>query len=69
MQHDLNPRRARRNVERKTTMWLVELMALLTAAQWLNLLSAALCVALACGMNDRAGAILSALLCVLAAFL
>lgn len=50
-------------------MWLVELMALLTAAQWLNLLSAALCVALACGMNDRVGAVLSALLCVLAVFL
>ena len=50
-------------------MWLVEMLAALTGAQMLNLVSAALCVALAGGMNDRAGAMLSALLCVLAVFL
>lgn len=50
-------------------MWLLEWIAALTAAQGLNLLSAALCVALACGMNDRLGAVLSAALCVLAVFL
>ena len=50
-------------------MWLLEWIAALTAAQALNLLSAALCVALACGMDERTGAILSALICVLAVFL
>ena len=50
-------------------MWLLEMLAALTGAQVVNLLSAALCVALAAGMNDRVGAVLSALLCVLAVFL
>ena len=50
-------------------MWLLEMLAALTGAQVVNLLSAALCVALAAGMNDRVGAVLSALRCVLAVFL
>ena len=50
-------------------MWLVDLLLLLSAGQALNLMSAALCLALACGLNDRTGAILSAFLCVLAVFL
>lgn len=50
-------------------MWLIEMLAALTGAQVVNLLSAALCVALAAGMNERTGAILSAVLCVMAAFL
>ena len=50
-------------------MWLLEMLAALTGGQLLNLVAAALCVALAGGMNDRAGAMLSALLCVLAVFL
>ncbi len=49
-------------------MWLLDLLAALTAAQWLNLASAALCLAVAAGMNDRLGAILTALICLLAVF-
>jgi len=50
-------------------MWLVDLLLALSGGQVLNLLSAALCAALACGLNDRTGAMLSALLCVMAVFL
>ncbi len=50
-------------------MWLVEMLGALTGAQMLNVASAALCLALAFGLNDRAGAVLSALICVAAVFL
>jgi hypothetical protein len=49
-------------------MWLIEMVVGLTPGQMLNLLSAALCVALAAGLNDRTGAWLSAILCLLAVF-
>ena len=41
-------------------MWLISLLLSLSAEQLLNLLSAALCLALAAGMNDRLGALIAA---------
>ena len=43
-------------------MWLISLLLSLSAEQVLNLLSAALCLALAAGMNDRLGALIAACL-------
>jgi hypothetical protein len=60
-EHDLNPRRARRNIG-DAMMWLMEMLASLSAEQMVNLLSAALCLALAGGMNERLGALVAAVL-------
>ena len=43
-------------------MWLMEMLAALRAEQIVNLLSAALYLALAAGMNARLGALIAALL-------
>jgi hypothetical protein len=43
-------------------MWLLGICAALNAEQVVNLLSAALCLALAAGMNERAGLVMGALL-------
>lgn len=46
-------------------MWLLTYMMSLGAAEILNLASAALCFALAAGMNDRLGAVLAGCLALL----
>jgi hypothetical protein len=43
-------------------LWLISLLLSLSAEDINNLLSAALCLALAAGMNDRLGALIAACL-------
>ncbi len=43
-------------------MWLMEMLVSLSAEQMVNLLTAALCLALAAGMNERLGALIAAVL-------
>lgn len=49
-------------------MWLLSLLTTLSVDQVANLLSAALCGALAMGMNERVAAVLSGLLCLMLVF-
>ena len=49
-------------------MWLLSMLTSLNVDQVANLLSAALCGALAMGMNDRVAAVLSGILCLVLVF-
>lgn len=49
-------------------MWLLNLLTTLSVDQVVNILSAALCGALAMGLNERVAAVLSGLLCVVLVF-
>jgi hypothetical protein len=46
-------------------MWLLSMLMALSVDQVANLLSAALCAALALGLNERVAAVLSGLLCLM----
>ncbi|MCP3972658.1 MAG: hypothetical protein GY717_20515 [Rhodobacteraceae bacterium] len=63
-EHDLTPRRARRNIERnKTMMWLIEIwMAGFFTTQGINAVFATLMLAAAMGADARLAAALSAAL-------